>query len=172
MVLVHDKNAFQNELREVPLYKDFREDAEPSAMPELYIENAYDYYDKYINRTERFDLLEEHNFPIHGSIPPIDWELFGVLLGGDERKTTGKGSDLKTFEIKSAVAGGSFEYQYHKHGGVAKLDEDKTVDHIFITYSRDYQNVTVRLVRGLVLAPRCAGWRAASLKAYRGQADS
>ena len=140
-------------------------------MPQLHIRAAYDYYDKHINRTERFDLLQEHNFPIPGSVPSIDWELFGALLTGDERKVTGYGSDLKTFEVKSAVEGGSFEYQYHKHGGVAKLDEDKIVDHIFITYSRGYQDVTVRLVKGSELAPRFEGWRPALIKAYRGQDD-
>lgn len=140
-------------------------------MPDLFIQAAYDYYDKHINRTERFDLLAEHNFPIPGSVPSIDWELFGALLTGDERKTTGYGSDLKTFEVKSAVEPGGFEYQYHKHGGVAKLNEDQTVDHLFITYSRDYQDVVVRLIKGAVLTPKFESWRAPLLQAYRGRED-
>ena len=139
-------------------------------MPQLNIAAAFDYYDKHINRTERFDILEKHDFSIVGSVPSIDWELFGALLTGDTKKT-GYGSDLKTFEVKSAVEENGFEYQYHKHGGLAKLDEDKTVNHVFVLYARDYKTVTVRVIKGSKLADTFESWRPGYIKAYQGVDD-
>lgn len=136
-------------------------------MPLFNIEAAFTYYAEHIHRQQRFDLLTEHNFEVAGSIPSIDWELFGAILTGDDRKT-GYGSDLKDHEVKSAVEGNSFEYQYHKHGGVAKLDEDKNVDHVFVSYSPDYKRVTVRLVDRTKLAPTFESWRAGLIQNYQG----
>lgn len=129
---------------------------------------AYDYYDKHINRKERFDLLEEYNLSVAGSIPNIDWELLGAILTGDKGKKS-YGSDLSMHEIKSAVSGNSFEYQYHLHGGEAKLNEDMTVDHIFISYSANYQNVVVRFVAGAELASIFEGWRPGLVLNYTGE---
>jgi hypothetical protein len=41
-------------------------------MEDFYFQEAFDYYDKHINRQERFRLLKEHKFSITGSIPSID----------------------------------------------------------------------------------------------------
>ena len=136
-------------------------------MPLFDIEAAFAYYAEHIHRQERFDLLEEHNFEIAGSIPSIDWELFGAILTGDDRKV-GYGSDLKDHEVKSAVEGSSFEYQYHRHGGIAKLEEDKNVDHIFVSYAPDYKRVTVRLVDRTKLSPTFESWRAGLIQNYQG----
>lgn len=54
--------------------------------------------------------------------------------------------------MKSAGYGGSFEYQYHKFHGEQKLDEDKQVNHLFISYAANYQDVEVRYLRGEDLA--------------------
>lgn len=124
----------------------------------FFIAEAFDYYDKHINRTERFEIFNDRNFPIPGSVPPIDWEVFGAILTGDERKE-GYGSDLKHHEIKSAGLKASYEYQYHKNHGEGKLNEDQLVDHIFIEYSPDYQNVTVRFIEANILASTFEGWR-------------
>lgn len=134
-------------------------------MPALNAKAAYDYYAEHIHRQPRFDLLKEHNFEVAGSIPPIDWELFGALLTGDDRKE-GYGSDLKQHEVKSAVEGSSFEYQYHKHGGLAKLEEDKNVDHIFVSYSPDYKRVTVRLINRTILGSKFESWREGLIQNY------
>ena len=135
-------------------------------MPVFDIDAAA-YYAKRIHRQERFDPLEEHNFDIAGSIPSIDWELFGAILTGDDRKL-GYGSDLKDHEVKSAVEGSSFEYQYHRHGGLAKLDEDKTVDHVFVSYAPDYKRVTVRLVDRSKLASIFESRRDGLVQNYQG----
>ncbi len=138
-------------------------------MQQLNIKDAYQYYSKHINRTERFELLEEHQLPVAGSVPSIDWELFGSILTGS-KGTPGYGADLENYEVKSAVEGNSFEYQYHLHGGISKLDEDMEVDHIFISYSKDYRHVAVRLVKGKDLATEFESWRAGLLENYSGEA--
>ena len=137
-------------------------------MQQLNINDAYQYYSKHINRTERFELLEEHQLPVAGSVPSIDWELFGSILTGS-KGTPGYGADLENYEVKSATEGSSFEYQYHLHGGISKLDEDMKVEHIFISYSKDYEHVTVRLVKGEDLATEFESWRAGLLENYSGE---
>ena len=138
-------------------------------MQQLNISDSYQYYSKHINRTERFQLLEEHQLSIPSSVPPVDWELFGSILTGSQG-TPGDGIDLENYEVKSATEGSSFEYQYHRHGGISKLDEDMKVDHIFISYSKDYKHVTVRLVKGKDLATEFESWRAGLLENYSGEA--
>ncbi len=138
-------------------------------MQQLNIKDAYQYYSKHINRTERFQLLEEHQLPVAGSVPSIDWELFGSILTGS-KGTPGYGADLENYEVKSATEGSSFEYQYHLNTGTSKLDEDMRVDHIFISYSKDYKHVTVRLVKGKDLATEFESWRAGLLENYSGEA--
>ena len=137
-------------------------------MQQLNIKDAYEYYSEHINRTERFELLEEHQLPVVGSVPSIDWELFGSILTGS-KGTPGYGTDLENYEVKSATEGSSFEYQYHLHGGISKLNEDMKVDHIFISYSKDYKHVTVRLVKGATLATEFESWRAGLLENYSGE---
>ena len=137
-------------------------------MQMLHIEDAYHYYANHINRIERFELLEAHQLPVAGSVPPVDWELFGSILTGAQGRS-GYGADLENYEIKSAIEGNSFEYQYHLHGGLSKLDEDMKVDHVFISYSRNYKQVTVRLVNGKDLADTFESWRAGLLANYAGE---
>ena len=136
-------------------------------MPTLNIQAAFEYYAKHINRTERFDLLRQYNLKIPGSIPSVDWELFGAILTGMSRRTS-YGADLGDFEVKSALVRASFEYQYHFISGIKKLDEDMLVDHIFISYSKEYLDVTVRLVHGKELAPTFEEWRPALIANYQG----
>ena len=137
-------------------------------MQQLNIKGAYQYYSEHINRTERFELLETHQLPVAGSIPSIDWELFGSILTGSQG-TPGYGADLENYEVKSATEGSSFEYQYHLHGGIAKLKEDMKVDHIFISYSSNYIDVTVRLVKGEDLAAEFESWRTGLIENYSGE---
>jgi hypothetical protein len=136
-------------------------------MTMLNIAEAYAYYDKHINREDRFRLLRKHQLRIPGSIHPIDWELFGSILTGDQGRQ-GYGSDLSEHEVKSAAIGSSFEYQYHLNGGMKKLQEDKIIQHIFISYSTDYQEVLVRMLPGYILADVFSAWQPLLEENYQG----
>ncbi|MBH2007302.1 hypothetical protein I8H83_01730 [Candidatus Saccharibacteria bacterium] len=136
-------------------------------IDDLNIEEAYDFYSKYVYNAEHQKLLSGHGFSTAGSIAPVNWEVFASILTGDLGKE-GYGSDLNHFEVKSAVEKGSFEYQYHLNGGKTKLKDDMVVNHVFITYSRDYKNIEVRLVEGGVLKPIFESWAPGLIANYEG----
>jgi len=126
-------------------------------MRKYKIKEAYDFYKKFIYNEEHQGLLEKYKLRVAGSIPSIDWELFGAILTEDIGKH-GYGSDLEHHEIKSSIVGASFEYQYHLHGGGTKLKEDMLVAHIFVSYSSDYKNLEVRVVDGKELKEIFTSW--------------
>ena len=97
-------------------------------MKKLRFRAAFDFYQTHINRLDFFTLLKEHNLKTSGSVPSITWELFGSILTGQKGKG-GYGADLEGNEIKSAISGSAFEYQYHLNTGLDKLNEDQAVDH-------------------------------------------
>jgi hypothetical protein len=127
-------------------------------MPNFHVAEAFDYYDKHIYRADRFAVFRRYGFSLAGSVPSVDWEVFGAILTGDQKRS-GYGSDLIHLEVKSAIEGSSFEYQYHKEHGEEKLDEDKSIGHLFISYAADYRDVTVRYVSPEVFAPIFEAWR-------------
>lgn len=131
-------------------------------------QKAYDFYRKFVYNEELQALLHKHKRHVAGSVPSIYWELFGAILTGDKGKD-GYGSDLEHYEIKSSVEGASFEYQYHLHGGKQKLVEDTQVDHVFFSYSPDYKNVDVRLVKGEALKTKFDSWMPGLVKNYNGK---
>jgi len=118
---------------------------------------AFDFYQKHINRLDFFQLLKERNLKTSGSVPSIAWELFGSILTG-KRGKSGYGTDLEGIEIKSAITGGSFEYQYHLNTGLEKLEEDQAVDHFFCSYSADYQSFQVFFAKGEQLSSFFNKW--------------
>lgn len=69
--------------------------------------------------------------------------------------------------MKSAGYGWSFEYQYHKFHGEQKLDEDKRVNHLFISYAANYQDVEVRYLRGEDLSVVFESWRLGLVANYQ-----
>ena len=126
----------------------------------LFFRPAFEYYQTHINRVDFFQLLRSHGLKTSGSIPSIAWELFGSILTG-KNGTCGYGADLDGVEIKSAIAGSSFEYQYHLNTGLTKLKEDQTVDHLFCSYEPDYQSFDVFSISGKRLAvPYFKKWAA------------
>lgn len=101
--------------------------------------------------------MRTYNIPIPGSVSHRLWQLFGAILTGKMGRS-GPGLDLQDYEVKSSMESASFEYQYHLNTGEAKLLEDMRADHIFISYSPDYQNLTVRTINGSSLAPLFQSW--------------
>ena len=103
---------------------------------------AYDYYKNFIYNNERSQILEEYNFQINGTVHSIEWEIFCAILMDKKKKD--QGADLEGYEVKSAKSGNSFEYQYHKKSGLRKIKEDKSVSHLFVSYSNKYKDVVIR----------------------------
>lgn len=141
--------------------------AEDVQIIKYHLKEAYDFYRKFIYNKELQAILAQHNFHSAGSVPSKIWEVFAAILTGDEGKE-GYGADLEHHEVKSAKDGGSFEYQYHLKAGKIKLEEDMTVNHIFISYSVDYKDVEVRLVEGEKLKETFESWLPGLIKNYGG----
>tara|TARA_R110000824_G_scaffold150798_5_gene321530 strand:+ start:564 stop:1049 length:486 start_codon:yes stop_codon:yes gene_type:complete len=115
---------------------------------------AYDFYKKHILDENKEALFREYGFSY--LVSSQDWELFAAILLNKKKKKLGV--DLQGHEIKSAKSGYNFEYQYHKNTGLDKLKEDQKASHVFITYSPDYKNVTVRKIRADGLAQKFLDW--------------
>ncbi|HHR5860349.1 TPA: hypothetical protein ACS70L_002700 [Providencia alcalifaciens] len=117
------------------------------------IDNAFDFYKRHIYDEEKINLLREYGFKVPGHVPSVLWELFGAILTG--RRGNGvTGADLEGWEVKSSTQSSSYEYQYHLNTGEGKLREDCCVNHLFCSYSIDYQNVVVKAIPGSQLKDR------------------
>lgn len=77
-----------------------------------------------------------------------DWEVFASMLVKDMGRKFGPGIDLANFEVKSALRGGSYEYQYHKIEGRNKLVKDMHVGHLFFDYYDNLREVDLRYAHG------------------------
>ena len=77
-----------------------------------------------------------------------DWEVFASIL----LKTTGaasrSGPDLGDHEVKSAVDGGTFEYQYHRNSWKEKLAADRRAGHVFIWHRDELTHIEVWFCEG------------------------
>jgi hypothetical protein len=77
-----------------------------------------------------------------------DWEVFASILVRDLGTKLAAGIDLSGYEVKSAHAGGSYEYQYHKKTGKEKLKRDIQVGHLFFDHRDNLRHVDLRYARG------------------------
>jgi hypothetical protein len=136
-------------------------------MPTLQVQDAYSFYRTYILEYSRDKaaIYERYGFSLEGSVGSKDWEVFAAILLND-RARTGDGADLENYEVKSAVIGGSFEYQYHRNRGLNKLTDDRDVDHIFVARSEAYMNVEVWLVERTTMSPTFDRWLPELLQNY------
>lgn len=116
-------------------------------MPTLQVQEAYSFYRTYIldYSRDKAEIYEQYGFSRQGSVGSKDWEVFVAILLND-RARRGDGADLQNYEVKSAVIGSSFEYQYHRDSGLDKLTDDREVDHVFVARDENYMNVEVWLV--------------------------
>jgi len=134
---------------------------------DLDVEAAYDFYRKYILLVQdKAEVYEKYGFSIQRAVGSKDWEVFAAILLRGKAKG-GVGADLQKYEIKSAVDGSSYEYQYHKNTGLEKLEEDKQVDHVFIARSRDYQDIEVWLVERVFMQPKFEKWQPELIENYK-----
>jgi hypothetical protein len=126
----------------------------------LYVEEAFSFYKQFIREysQNKAAIYARYGFNLQGSVGSKDWEVFAAILLGD-RARPGNGADLLNHEVKSAVTGNSFEYQYHRHQGLEKLAADQTIDHIFIARNETYTDIEVWRVDREYLAPIFDRWR-------------
>lgn len=136
-------------------------------MPTLQVQEAYSFYRTYILEYSRdkAKIYAQYGFSLQGSVGSKDWEVFAAILL-DDRARRGDGADLENYEVKSAVIGGSFEYQYHRNRGINKLTDDRNVDHIFVARSETYINVEVWLVERTKMVPVFDRWLPELLQNY------
>ncbi len=71
-----------------------------------------------------------------------------------------EGPDLGDTEVKSAVAGGSFEYQYHRNSWKKKLEADRRSGHAFVWYGDDLHSIEVWYCDGERMGGHFAAWEA------------
>jgi hypothetical protein len=83
-----------------------------------------------------------------GTTMAADWEVFASILVKDLGKKLAAGVDLSNFEVKSAKAGGGYEYQYHKNSGKEKLARDMKVGHLFFEHVENLRIVHLRFAHG------------------------
>lgn len=87
-----------------------------------------------------------------------DWEVFASILVRNTGTSTAAGLDLEGYEVKSALEGGSFEYQYHRNSWREKLHADRAAGHIFISHRDELRHVDVRYCEGSQLAGYFDSW--------------
>jgi hypothetical protein len=128
-------------------------------VPSIDAQAAYAFYKRFIldYSQDKSAIYEQYGFTLQGSIGSKDWEVFAAILMGD-RASPGDGADLENYEVKSALLGNSFEYQYHRNRGLDKLQDERAVDHIFVARSSTYQDVEVWLVDRAELIPTFDRW--------------
>jgi hypothetical protein len=106
---------------------------------------AYTWYRKLLKEYQE----KKQIYFLRGFKTPViqsrDWEVFGSLLLND-KANKGLGSDLQNHEIKSAQVGNSFEYQYARISGMKKWHHESSIDHLLISYEKDYMDITARLL--------------------------
>lgn len=136
-------------------------------MPTLQVQEAFSFYRTYILEYSRdkTEIYRKYGFSLQGSVGSKDWEVFAAILLND-RARRGDGADLVNYEVKSAVIGGSFEYQYHRNRGLNKLTDDRDVDHIFVARSETYTNVEIWLVERSRMVPTFDRWLPELLQNY------
>lgn len=93
-----------------------------------------------------------------GTTMSSDWEVFASILVRDVGQKLASGIDLSNNEVKSAGAGGSYEYQYHKNTGKQKLLDDIKVGHLFFEHSDNLRNVHLRYVHGRKMKQFFQAW--------------
>jgi hypothetical protein len=77
-----------------------------------------------------------------------DWEVFASILVRDLGQKLAGGIDLSEHEVKSALDGGNYEYQYHKKSGKKKLKKDAAVGHLFFDHRNNLRHVDLRYAHG------------------------
>ncbi len=87
-----------------------------------------------------------------------DWEVFAAMLVDDVGQKLAAGIDLSQHEVKSALDGSSYEYQYHKDGGKKKLIADMKTRHLFFAHRDNLRHVDLRFAHGSAMKEFFRKW--------------
>jgi hypothetical protein len=87
-----------------------------------------------------------------------DWEVFASILVRDVGRKLAAGIDLSKYEVKSALDGGNYEYQYHKLTGKKKLQADMKVGHLFFDHRDGLKHVDLRYAHGSSMKEFFSQW--------------
>ena len=98
-----------------------------------------------------------------------DWEVFASILLKAMGAASRSGPDLDEHEVKSAVYGGSFEYQYHRNSWKEKLAADRCAGHVFIWHRDELSHVEVWFCEGSGLDEHFRAWEAEAPYSEGGQ---
>lgn len=95
-----------------------------------------------------------------GAAMTSDWEVFASMLVRDVGRKLAGGIDLSNHEVKSGIAGASYEYQYHKNSGKEKLAHDMQVGHLFFEHADNLRKVNLRYAHGSQMKEFFSKWLA------------
>ena len=98
-----------------------------------------------------------------------DWEVFVSILLRQQGSVSRSGPDLGTYEVKSALASGSFEYQYHRKSWQEKLAADRRAGHVFIWHQDELSKVEVWFCEGSTMEVHFTKWEAENPYSQPGQ---
>jgi hypothetical protein len=103
-------------------------------------------------------LYKARGVRVSAAVMSSDWEVFASILVRDLGKKLAAGVDLTQHEVKSAFDGGSYEYQYHKHTGMEKLQRDAQVGHLFFDHRDNLRRVDLRYAHGSTMTEFFDRW--------------
>jgi hypothetical protein len=118
--------------------------------PQLELNESLKFFDEFMHAPlqGKRRIYEARGIRLGTAVAASDWEVLASLLVGSKGNGGVSGVDLGEFEVKSAMNGGGYEYQYHKDTGVEKLNKDAVVGHLFFNHSNFLNNVELRYVHG------------------------
>ena len=127
---------------------------------------AFDYYQRFIINEDKFKIFKDYNISVPGSVSNFDWECFAAIIINSKGRIRWGGADLVDAEVKSAVIKNGFCYHYYRDSGERRIEDDKQIKHVFISYSPDYTNVIVRIANGKQLAHIFESWKEKMIESY------
>ena len=108
---------------------------------------AYTFFRNHIYNEDKQQVYLRRGFPLARMIPPHDWECLGAELI-NENKNGHYGQDLKTCDVKSAVYGQAFGWDFHYVSAIDKINQALELNYIFVTYSLNLKDIEVRVGTG------------------------
>ena len=119
-------------------------------QPKLTLGHALDFFRTfmYAPLQAKRGIYEARGIRLGSVTPASDWEVLASMLVNHKGNGGTSGVDLVDYEVKSAINGGDYEYQYHKDTGKKKLTGDMKAGHLFFNHVDFLNRVELRYVDG------------------------